>query len=64
VSTDRVNELRQLLRAHRPDTPDVYQPVRAARSRQDAALLANREPVSIFHAELAELHAPDRDDEK
>jgi len=60
MSADRVNELREILRANRPDTPDVYQPVREARARQDAALLANREPESIFRAELV----ADRDDEQ
>ena len=57
MSTDRVNELRELLRANRPDTPDIYQPVRDARARQDAALLANREPESTFHAEAEQLAA-------
>lgn len=44
MSTDRVNELRQTLRANRPDAPDIYQPVRDALARQDTALRANREP--------------------
>lgn len=57
MSTDRVNELREILRAHRPDTPDIYQPVREAVARQDAALLANREPESVFRAEVDQLAA-------
>lgn len=44
MSADRVNELRELLRAHRPDTPDIYQPVREASARQAAVLRANQEP--------------------
>lgn len=44
MSTDRVNELREILRANRPDTPDIYQPVRDAMARQDAVLRANQEP--------------------
>lgn len=47
MSTDRVNELRQILRANRPETPDLTQPVREAKARQDAALLTNREPDSV-----------------
>lgn len=62
MSTDRVNELRELLRAHRPDTPDIYQPVRAAMARQDAALCANREPESVLHAEVERRAAASVDD--
>lgn len=43
MSTDRVNELRRILRANRPETADIYQPVQDAVARQDAALRANRE---------------------
>lgn len=41
---DRVNELRDLVRANRPETPDTMQPVREAVARQDAALRTNQEP--------------------
>ncbi|WP_086559412.1 hypothetical protein [Streptomyces africanus] len=60
--TNRVNELREILRTHRPDTADVYEPVREARARQDAALLANREPESGFRAEVDQLAAAAVDD--
>lgn len=53
MSTDRVNELRRILRDNRPDTTDIYQPVAEAVARQDAALRANQEPMSAFREELA-----------
>lgn len=45
MSADRVNELREILRAHKPEIPDIYLPVREAVARQDAALRANQEPT-------------------
>lgn len=51
MSADRVNELRELLRTHRPDTPDIYPPVREAVARQDAAMIAHREPANDLRRE-------------
>lgn len=55
MSTDRVNELREILRTHRPDTPDIYRPVREAVARQDAALIANQEPADVLRREQVAL---------
>jgi signal transduction histidine kinase len=44
MSEDRVNELRELLRAHRPEPLDDA-PLRDAVDRQDAAMRANQEPT-------------------
>ncbi|MFD1278022.1 hypothetical protein [Streptomyces kaempferi] len=50
MSTDRVNELRQILRANRPETPDIMQPVREAVARQSEALRAHQEPQTADRA--------------
>jgi hypothetical protein len=42
VSTDRVSELREILRANRPEPIDDA-PLRDAMARQEAAMRANRE---------------------
>jgi len=44
VNADRVNELREILRANRPEPLDDA-PLRAAVARQDAAMRANQEPT-------------------
>lgn len=44
VRADRVNELRELLRANRPEPIDDT-PLRDAMARQDAAMRANQEPT-------------------
>lgn len=44
VRTAAIKESREAIRANRPETADVMQPVRDARARQDAALRANQEP--------------------
>jgi hypothetical protein len=45
MSTDRVNELRALLRPNRPPTPDLGAPILQAVDRQASLLRANREPA-------------------
>lgn len=44
MNADRVNELREILRANRPEPLDDA-PLRAAVARQDAAMRANQEPT-------------------
>jgi hypothetical protein len=46
----RVNELRESIRANRPEPIDDT-PLRDAVARQDAAMRANREPEDVFRAE-------------
>lgn len=55
MSTDRVNELREILRAHRPDTTNIDQPVRDAVARQDAALRSYQEPANVIEDSLGEV---------
>ncbi|MET9016871.1 hypothetical protein ABZX74_39345 [Streptomyces olivaceoviridis] len=53
MSNDRVEELREILRANRPETPDPSTAISAAVDRQASALRVNREPDSALAAELA-----------
>lgn len=41
----RVNELREILRANRPATPDLAAPIHGAVDRQASVLRANQEPT-------------------
>lgn len=50
MSDPRVNELREILRANRPETPDLATPIRNAVDRQASALRADREQDSAFRA--------------
>lgn len=44
MSAARIQELRQILRAHRREPLDLATPIREAVDRQDAVLRANQEP--------------------
>jgi len=55
MSSDRVNELREILRANRSDTTDIYQPVREALARQEAALRAYQESANAIEENLGEV---------
>jgi hypothetical protein len=44
MSNDKVDELRGIVRANRPETPDLSTAIHAAVDRQASALLAHREP--------------------
>ncbi|MEH0589814.1 hypothetical protein QA942_39615 [Streptomyces sp. B21-106] len=46
MSNDKVDELREIVRANRPETPDPSTAIHAAVDRQASALLAHREPDS------------------
>ncbi|MFF0009566.1 hypothetical protein ACFYQT_39930 [Streptomyces tibetensis] len=51
MNSDRVNELRALLRANRPEIAEDTA-LRDAIARQDAAMRAHREPYSAFRKEI------------
>lgn len=46
MNNDRVGELRAIVRANRPETPDLSTAIHAAVDRQASELLAHREPDS------------------
>ncbi|CAL9677830.1 hypothetical protein SUDANB105_08141 (plasmid) [Streptomyces sp. enrichment culture] len=46
MSNDRVDELREIVRANRPETPDLSTAIHAAVDRQASALRTHREPTS------------------
>ncbi|WP_186779913.1 hypothetical protein [Streptomyces salinarius] len=51
MSNDRVDELREIVRANRPETPDLSTAIHAAVDRQASALRAHREPDSASATE-------------
>ena len=53
MSEPRVNELRAILRANSPETPDLATPIREAFDRQAAELRKHREPEHVVRDETA-----------